>query len=176
MPAFAYDVLKDCVKCDLLIANRLPIGNRISFRSAAALPAIHGVSIGLTDYADYWRANSRAGTRGWARHYLAALRAEPIEIQNNILTETRDLDRAIYRHRRCHLSFCHVWDGEWHDYLPHDGTVDEPPCFRYVYLRPRVPAAEARHFHDRNDPAYVPFLCDGTRRAFMTRRAQFFAP
>jgi hypothetical protein len=179
MPAFAYDILKDCVKCELLIVDRIRIDDRTSCqrcRGAAPSRAIHGVSIGLTDYADYWLPNSRAGIRGWARNYLAALRAQPIEIRNRIPTYTQNLDRAIYRHRRCHLSFGHVWDGEWHDYLPRDGARDGAACFRYVYLRPRDPAAETHYIHHPNDPAHVPFLCGRTRSAFMNRRAEFFRP
>jgi len=163
-PAFPYDVLKDCLRCDLLLSGMIPCGvaSNCGECGAIGLPKIvHAAVIGLTDFSRYWDRNDNYKNRSWARNSFEILRREENEFTGIVKTQTTNLNESIYARDRCHLSFGYEWRREWRDYL-------KP--FRYVYLRPsgttQVPAYNHPDDLDPDDSAYVPFMSVDAREVF----------
>lgn len=173
-PAFPYDVLKDCVKCECLLAGLAPRNAKVSCQGYGAIArsgAVHAVSIGLTNYSAYWDSDSKVGNRCWSRNSFAVLRDEKNIFNGTIQTVKRaNLANTIYKQGRSHLSLGYKWHRSWFDYSNCDDLPQNASAFRYVYLRPVCPTEEPDFTHDVCDPAYVPVLKERTRDAFMQQR------
>ena len=182
-PAFAYDVIKDCLKGELLLTGLVPVGARaplqgggkLDLSSEAARKMFCAFSIGLTNHDKYWLAGQRADFGGWARRYMAALRQEsqPFTLPKRIETvgqTPKKLDNRIFRNSRCHLTLALSWSGQWHDWGGPQANGVSP--FRYVLLQPSGPGSDGNpgYGHDGTDPRYLPFLNLEARDAYLSER------
>lgn len=169
-PAFPYDVLKDCLRLESLMMEPDPHNGEAGPPGCGCMAKagiMHAVGIGLTNYRAYWQEEGRVGKNCWSRNSFRILRQDQIEFSGDVKTVKRaNLDNTIYKQERNHLSFGTEWRGEWRGFLPCDDPPVKAPTFRYVYLRPADPLTKPDYSHERNDPAYVPFLNDAVREAF----------
>ena len=174
-PAFAYDVLKDCIKIELACKNEtLENGNRYTTSPVISnFKVVYGASIGLTNWQQYWNINLANGRGGWARNYMQSIAAPQIPKNKKILTEQNAPDiinRTIYHHERCHLSFGLDWNLDWIDYSSSkDPNIGD---FRYLFIRLKsnqgqtTTIPEPSYGHEITDSKFIPFLQISTKNEF----------
>lgn len=155
-PAFAYDVLKDCLKLELTTHNDCEAVNPDN-----DFPVAFGFSIGLTNVPNI--LNGKMG--GWSQNYLSALQAKLMDKNNSSFTlgpciiesySKNNLDGVIYRNRRHHISLGHPWTGQWAKF----GDTD----FHFIMLASNFSDTSSNYQHDIQDSKYIPFLSDVARK------------
>lgn len=158
-PAFPYDVLKDCVKIELLIRKSIDESNK--FKN------ISGASIGLTNFIRYWDENYE--TTGWASNYIRKIKPQDISNANGILrtntTEANEFAR-IYTNKRCHISLGLNWNGEWRN--------TEVENYRYLILTTFDKNPEYQHDPESSDT--IPFINPEARLNYLNIRALGYIP
>jgi len=171
-PAFAYDVLKDCLKLELIHNGRSKsIGGGHS-ESAG------GVVIGLTNWERYWSPVNIASARNWSRESLLTINKPCLgpQIIETVKKPSPALMRTIFHHKRPHISLGAAWKGEWCD-LPAvllNQNIRVAP-FRYLLL-------SSENFNDINyphrldDPTCIPFLDVTTRDRFNSLNRSYKRP
>lgn len=151
-PAFAYDVLKDCVKIELAIGGRA-IRNEVFSK-------ISGMSIGITNYTGYWDNNG--SHNGWARNFRRKINPYNNEcLIFNGLTHTVPSHSAwitIYNCRRCHISLGLEWQGEWIDLK---GDHKE---YKFLIINPKNNDFSYQHHALSSDT--IPFLDPRAKQEF----------
>jgi hypothetical protein len=161
-PAFPYDLAKDCLRLDLLRANKCtPIDKPIP-------DDLQTYVIGLTDWPDYWQDSKPK--RGWAANFYNSIRSKPVpHFEGLIRTLGSDSENTIAL-GRCHIAFGRRWTGEWIPY----GSGKQTERFRYLFLYPDAQARpEWKHHHqvDEDQSTIFPFLNRHSREGWRKRNS-----
>ncbi|MGC7893575.1 hypothetical protein [Vibrio anguillarum] len=105
LPAFSYDILKDCAKAESLIKKGVVKDSRI---------------IALTNVRKVWEGR---GPKGWSFYFGQAIRDDVgAKIQGLIKTSSINrndeaaIDKAIFNQHRYHIFLEYEWTVEWLDY------------------------------------------------------------
>lgn len=150
-PAFAYDVLKDCVKIELAIVGKATNEKRFS--------KISGLSIGITNHTRYWDNNGNYDN--WASSFLRKINPYTNEclIFNGLMyTDAKNKLITIYRQRRCHISLGLEWQGEWIDLEGyHKG-------YKFLIINPKNNDFSYQHHALSSDT--IPFLDPRAKQEF----------
>lgn len=153
--AFPYDLLKDCLKIELLAtAHSTPVN-----KDFARTPSF-GYSIGLTNVPRILNGTMR----GWSRNYLSALRAEnakegarfslgPCKIKS--MPQKKTIEGVIFTNKRHNISLGKSWNGSWSQF----GGTD----FHFIMLSTDLSSGPPAYGHDIDDSHYIPFLTEQTR-------------
>jgi len=152
--AFPYDLLKDCLKIELLATKHSEPVN-VGFISKPSF----GYSIGLTNVPRV--LNGRM--RGWSRNYLLALCAErakegasfglgPCKLESR---PQATLEGVIYKNERHHISLGKSWSGRWSKF----GETD----FHFIMMSTDFCNEPPSYTHVIDDSHYIPFLTKETR-------------
>ncbi|WP_200248099.1 hypothetical protein [Lamprobacter modestohalophilus] len=154
-PAFSYDILKDCVKCEYLIRKE---------------QVHHAYVIGLTNLERIWTGR---GPRGWSREYGEEISKRNSDVITGFIkTHGRDTNRAIFRQRRYSLFLEYQWSFSWHDFSSAD-IEDGNGKTRAIVLSPNLGAKRTeRSFGDYESCAVIPFLNSNDREEARQRREQ----
>lgn len=159
--AFPYDLLKDCLKIELLAS-----GHSRAVESSSYETPSFGYVIAMTNV-----PRILSGTmRGWSQNYLAALcptqrngegfTLGPCQIET---WSPKNLEKVIYSHKRHHLSLGKTWNGRWTRF----GDTD----FRFVMLSTDFRDAPSVYHHSAQDSRYIPFLNYDTRKDALRKAA-----
>lgn len=161
--AFPYDLLKDCLKIELLSTkNSIPVNPEFT-----KTPSF-GYSIGLTNVPGI--LNGTMG--GWSRNYLLALCAEKAKesasftIGPCIIESLRQstLEGVIYTNKRHHISLGTAWNGKWSKF----GNKG----FHFIMMSTDFREKQVEYSHDPDDSHYIPFLREDVRAHAQRRTAE----
>ena len=153
--AFPYDLLKDCLKIELLAtAHSTPVN-----KDFARTPSF-GYSIGLTNVPRILNGTMR----GWSRNYLSALRAEnakegasfslgPCKIKS--MPQKKTIEGVIFTNKRHHISLGKSWNGRWSKF--------GDKGFQFIMLSTDLGNGPPAYDHDIDDSHYIPFLTEQAR-------------
>lgn len=161
--AFPYDLLKDCLKIELLATEHSKPLNR-DFVSTPSF----GYSIGLTNVPGI--LNGTMG--GWSRNYLLALSAGearegsrfslgPCVIES---LPQATLDGVVYTNRRHHISLGKAWNGKWSKF--------GDKGFYFIMMSTDFRDEPVNYTHDPEDSHYIPFLREDVRTHALQRTAE----
>jgi hypothetical protein len=161
--AFPYDLLKDCLKIELLSTQRTtPVKPELT-----KTPTF-GYSIGLTNV-----DRILDGTmKGWSRNYLLALCAEQAKESVNFtigpcIIESlpqATLEGVIYTNKRHHISLGAAWNGKWSKF----GNKG----FHFIMMSTDFRDKQVEYSHDLDDSHYIPFLREDVRAHAQRRTAE----
>jgi hypothetical protein len=151
--AFPYDVLKDCLKSELIISRNAKL--RFDNKKPSIdqnVNWVYGLSIGLTNNSQYWMGQDGAGQNGWSRESSKVISNPVGKFNLPRLIRTKE-GNAIEKQGRFNLSLGLPWEAEWHEY----GC--EVEGFRYLYVRPNV-EQELKYTHriEKDAKYFVPFM------------------
>jgi hypothetical protein len=161
--AFPYDLLKDCLKIELLATHHAtPV--KPDFPGTLSF----GYAIGLTNVQRI--LNGRM--KGWSRNYLKALFAEkettgagftlgPCIIES---MPQATLDGVVYTNERHHISLGAAWNGKWSNFG--DGN------FHFIMMSTDFRDKEVKYDHNADDSHYIPFLRPDVRAHALQRTAE----
>lgn len=154
-PAFSYDVLKDCVKCEYLIRNK---------------EFDYAYIIGLTNLEKIWIGK---GPKGWSREYGEEIAKRNSDVITGLIkTHGEDTNKAIFKQRRYSLFLEYQWSFCWHDFSSAD-IKDGNGKTRAIVLSPNLEAEQTkRSFGDYESCAVIPFLNSNDREEARQRREQ----
>lgn len=152
--AFPYDLLKDCLKVELISTEHC---KPIEQNSQEKL--VFGYSIGLTNVSGILHGTMQ----GWSQNFLAILQpGEAGQNGNDFLIgpcmieafSPNALDKVLYVRKRHHISLGMNWTGKW--------TWFGDTAFRYVMLSTKFDNMP-RYLHCIADSRVIPFLTDEVR-------------
>ena len=161
--AFPYDLLKDCLKIELLSTQHtIPV--KPDFPGTPSF----GYSIGLTNVPGI--LNGTMG--GWSRNYLLALCAEKAKESVNFtigpcIIESlpqATLEGVIYTNKRHHISLGAAWNGKWSKF----GNKG----FHFIMMSTDFGDKQVEYSHDPDDSHYIPFLREDVRAHAQRRTAE----
>jgi hypothetical protein len=170
-PAFSYDIAKDCLKIELLMADRARLRPRSQIPSSFAQymrkregRAVTGYVLGLTNWPECWSANGQQQPHDWARHFRAQIYQERVCLRGTTRSAGSNPKNTIYGKggKRCHISLAMPWSGEWRQYRT---WPDECLQFRYLLLAPGW-TDKSEYSHDPSASDTIPFLDSAAKDAY----------
>jgi hypothetical protein len=173
--AFPYDLLKDCLKIELLNSDLCEPKNgtspsRFDF----------GYSIGLTNIPRIVNCSMQ----GWSRNYTSTISADGVASTGNCFSfgpcqietvekkgNTSELERIIYKKglARHHISLGMKWSAQWLDFPKPENLTP----FKYILLSTLFGDNGPSYTHDHDSSEFVPFLKTATRNEAMKIAEKF---
>jgi hypothetical protein len=162
-PAFPYDILKDCLKLELIHKN---LAQSKEYTKPAG-----GIIIGLTNWGRYW---NQGAVRNWARNSHSTINSLLVRPQliNTVKQDEELLARTIFRHKRPHISLGATWAANWHDLPFIKGIETQAPKFKYL-LMSLEDFENISYQHCHSDPSFIPFLNLAVRCEFLAKREYY---
>jgi hypothetical protein len=162
-PAFAYDLLLDCVKLEIVAQTPLDQRPHKTRRFLA-------VVIGLTNSKILWESRYRSDN--WARDYQSVIRDTEssrgaMKIDPGVIKTVKknNLEGTIFLNGRHHLSLGYTWCGGWRNYGKEG--------FRYLMVSSyfKDQCEEPKFLHELTDPSVLPFRSPKAREEALSKRA-----
>ncbi len=152
--AFPYDLLKDCLKIELLATAHSKPVNKDFVRAPS-----FGYSIGLTNVPRILNGTMK----GWSRNYMSALSAEKAKEASSFslgpcIIESMPqatLDGVVYTNRRHHISLGKAWNGKWAKFGDNG--------FHFIMMSTDFRNESPSYIHKIEDSHYIPFLTEQAR-------------
>lgn len=160
-PAFPYDLLKDCVKIELIPANQC-----CAVLHDAPSDITFGYSLGITNVPKILNGN----LEGWSKNYHEKIiqRGDGGKFSfGPCLIESyskNNICGVVYRNKRHHIYLGMQWIGEWFNF----GETGS----KYVMLSTSFKEARPDYRDKLDDPSIIPFLNPITRSEADRRAAE----
>jgi hypothetical protein len=166
-PSFPYDLLKDALKIELLLYNKIKTYDELTDASKRTLNLgeqdslsykfVTGLSIGLTNEVSYWTHHKEY--TGWAVNYLNAIRLS--KFQHLIRSKFDAPFTTKSHHKRPHISFMDTWNIYWQGFNK---------MFKYVTISPCHEPKYYRHSKLGDEHHFIPFLDESSRKKFQASK------
>ncbi len=152
--AFPYDLLKDCLKIELIPTEHCEPVEQTSYDQLA-----FGYSIGLTNFSGILNETMQ----GWSKNFLAMLQPREASENGNDFSigpctieafSPNAIEEVIYARKRHHVSLGMTWTGKW--------TRFGDTNFHYVMLSTTFDRSP-KYLHCVYDSKFIPFLTDKVR-------------